>query len=103
MSAESNAVISQAMTRQMLTPGGATDWPSKIQKNEDGLGLFLEGRGESLIFSHSGRDEGFDARLMAYAHNGQGLVVMINSNDDSGAVDRITKAIAEEYRWPPSQ
>ena len=28
---------------------------------------------------------------------------MINSNDDSGAVDRIAKAIAREYHWPPSQ
>jgi hypothetical protein len=86
----------------MLTPGG-TDWPSGVQKNEDGLGVFLEGRGPGLIFSHNGRDEGFDALMMASAHTGQGVVIMINSNDDSGAVGRIAKAIAREYHWPPSQ
>jgi len=102
LAAKSNPVISQAMTRQMLTPGG-TDWPSRIQKTEDGLGVFLEGRGPGLIFSHNGRDEGFDALMMAYAYTGQGVVIMINSNDDSGAVDRIAKAIAREYHWPPSQ
>src|SRR5262249_53973446 len=58
----SNPVISRAMTRQMLTR----------QKENDGLGVFLEGEGRQLRFTHGGRDEGFDTTLMAYAGTGQG-------------------------------
>ena len=53
-----------------------------------------------LRFSHGGRDEGFDALVTAYAEAGQGAVVLINANDNSGAVQRLVGAIAQEYHWP---
>jgi len=87
----SQAVLSPAMTREMLT----------IQKDDDGLGVFLQRRGAELTFFHSGRDEGFDALMMACTSTGQGAVIMINDNDDSGTADKIVEAIAREYRWPP--
>ncbi len=86
----SNSGISQSMTRQMLTS----------QKDNDGLGVFLSGDGRGLRFSHGGRDEGFDATMTAFAETGQGAVIMINANDDSGSVSRIVEAIAREYHWP---
>lgn len=86
----SNPVISQEMTRQMLTP----------QKENDGLGVFLDGSGPTLVFSHNGRDEGFDAMLMASAETGQGAVIMINANDNSRMIPRILEFIAKEYHWP---
>jgi CubicO group peptidase (beta-lactamase class C family) len=87
---KSNPVISQSMTRQMLT----------IQKADDGLGVFLIGSGRALRFEHSGRDKGFDALLQATAETGQGAVIMINANDNFGTVPLIMKAIAKEYGWP---
>ena len=66
-----------------------TDWAS-----------FLEGSGSTLRFGHGGRDEGFDARLIAYAETGQGAAIMINANDNSRMVSRILEAIAREYHWP---
>ena len=51
---KSNPVISQALTRQMLTN----------QKDMDGLGVFLQGEGKTLRFLHNGRDEGFDAVMV---------------------------------------
>ena len=86
----SNSVISPEMTRQMLTR----------QKENDGLGVFLDGNGRTLVFSHDGRDEGFDAILTAYAETGQGAAIMINANDDSRMVRRILAFIAKEYHWP---
>lgn len=86
----SNPVISQAMTRQMLTE----------QKNKDGLGVMLAGNGPTLHFSHDGRNEGFDGLLTAYAHTGQGAVILINGNEDSGMVARIMQEIAKQYQWP---
>jgi CubicO group peptidase (beta-lactamase class C family) len=90
LAGESNPVISQSMTRQMLTDQGESD----------GLGVFLLGKGETLRFVHNGRDEGFDAVMMAYAKGGQGAVILINVNDDSGVVARVLEAIAHEYHWP---
>lgn len=89
---KSNSVISAFMTRQMLT----------VQKGNSGLGLGVNGSGKTLRFSHGGRDEGFDAFLMAYAEIGIGVVIMINANNNSGAVNRIVKAVRKEYRWPKS-
>lgn len=83
-------VISPSLTRQMLTP----------QPPGSGLGWGLAGAGPTLRFSHGGRDEGFDAVVIAYAETGQGAAIMINLNDDTGAVDEIVRAIVAEYRWP---
>jgi len=70
------------------------------QGEMDGLGVFLLGKGETLRFVHNGRDEGFDAIMTGYALRGQGAVILINVNDDSGAIARILEAIAHEYQWP---
>ena len=90
LKAESNPVISQSTTRQMVTDQGEMD----------GLGVFLLGKGETLRFVHNGRDEGFDAIMTGYALRGQGAVILINVNDDSGPIARILEAIAHEYQWP---
>lgn len=83
------AVLSQSMTRQMLTD----------QKDHDGLGVFLEGEGHAMRFGHNGRDEGFDALMTAGVETGQGVVIMINANDNSRMMGRIVDAIANEYHW----
>ena len=84
-----NAVLSQEMTRQMLTD----------QKDHDGLGVFLEGKGTTMRFGHNGRDEGFDALMTAGIETGQGVVIMINANDNSPFMSRIMDAVAREYKW----
>jgi len=85
----SNSVISQATAREMLTK----------QKENAGLGLFLQGEGKTLAFMHNGRDEGFDADMAAFANTGKGAVVMINENDDSGVTKEIIEAVGKEYHW----
>lgn len=90
LAGKENPVISASLTRQMLT----------VQKGNAGLGLNLNGSEKILRFSHGGRNEGFDALLVAYAESGPGVVIMINANDNSGAVDRMVKAVRKEYHWP---
>lgn len=87
----SNKVLSQAMTREQLTD---------VKKSDYGLGLALSGSGAARTFAHNGRDEGFDALLVAFAETGQGLVVMINANDNSGMMNRIAGFVGRTYRWP---
>ena len=86
---KSGSVLSQSMTRQMLTE----------QKNRDGLGVFLKGDSTTLRFGHDGRDEGFDALLTASLDKGQGVVIMINANDNSQMMGRIVDFIADYYHW----
>lgn len=86
----SNPVIPAALTEQMLTP----------QKENVGLGLFLDGSGSAQRFSHGGRDEGFDTLLTAFSRTGQGAVIMINANDNSRMMARLTAAIGRAYHWP---
>jgi len=87
---KSSKVISPAMARQMLTE----------VKDGDGLGVFLQGTGHGLTFNHGGRDEGFDALLLATAETGQGVAIMINANDDSRMVGRIAEFVGRKYGWP---
>jgi CubicO group peptidase (beta-lactamase class C family) len=87
-----NPVISQSMTRQMLTN----------VMNDDGLGVFLDSSTGSLLFFHGGRDDGFDAYMGGYAETGQGVAIMINANDNSGMMRRVYEAVAREYGWPGS-
>lgn len=82
-------VLSQSMTRQMLTD----------QKNNDGLGVFLMGEGNTMRFGHNGRDEGFDALMIAGIETGQGVVIMINANDNSQMLGRIVDEVARTYNW----
>lgn len=89
LTGKSNRVLSQEMTRQMLTPqvGG---W---------GLGIGLAGEGASARFSHGGANEGYRCVLIAYKNTGQGAVVMTNSDRGSSLADEVLRSIAREYGW----
>jgi CubicO group peptidase (beta-lactamase class C family) len=65
-----------------------------------GLGLFLEGNGAKLEFSHGGRDEGFDSFLVGTATSGQAVVVMINANDNGGSLQKIADEVKRLWQWP---
>jgi CubicO group peptidase (beta-lactamase class C family) len=91
LAGKSNKVLSQVMTREQLTD---------VKKSDYGLGLALSGTGTARRFAHNGRDAGFDALLVAFAETSQGLVVMINANDNSGMMNRIVDFVARTYHWP---
>lgn len=83
--------ISSQTTKEMLT--------SQNIANEVGIGFFLSGKGDSLIFEHDGGNYGFKAILVGYLHLGKGAIVMINA-DTSEIIDEVMRAIAIEYNWP---
>lgn len=74
-------------------------WMTTPVMNKDGLGLFMSGRNNE-IFGHDGRNLGFDSDLRASATDG--VVVMVNGNDDGGGVNRICKEAWAGLRppWP---
>ncbi|MEO8201556.1 MAG: serine hydrolase domain-containing protein [Gemmatimonadota bacterium] len=85
-----HGVLSQAMARQYI---------SEV-KGGYGLGVGISGSGRALTFSHGGRDEGFDALVIATAETGQGIAVMINANENSGMTNRIFNYVARAFNWP---
>jgi CubicO group peptidase (beta-lactamase class C family) len=86
----SNPVISQSLTRQMLT----------VEHMNYGLGIGLRGNGRTLRFGHDGANAGFNAVMSAYAYAGKGAVVMINKNEHTDVMSQIFGCIAEQYHWP---
>jgi CubicO group peptidase (beta-lactamase class C family) len=87
---KSNRVLSKTTVGQMLSK----------QIENAGLGLFLDGDGDSANFSHGGANEGFRCTLHAYSELGKGVVIMTNSDSGGQLADEIVRAIAKEYAWP---
>jgi hypothetical protein len=67
-----------------------------------GLGVAVAGEGDSLSFSHGGRDEGFVADMFMWPNRGRGFVVMMNGVQ-GGLMAELERAFAEEYGFgaPP--
>ena len=85
----SNQVLSRASVLEMLHE----------QKKPYGLGFGLEDVDGSARFGHGGADEGFQA-LFSSTMDGQGFVVMTNSDNGLRLAQEIALSIAAAYRWP---
>jgi CubicO group peptidase (beta-lactamase class C family) len=92
-SGKSNRALSRRAAEQMVTP----------QMGDAGLGIFVNGSGQSLRFSHGGANEGFRAMMVVYAETGRGAVVMVNSDNGADLYNAILRSIAREYEWPDFQ
>ena len=83
-------VLSKETTRKMLT----------VVKGGYGLGISVQGQGESLLISHGGNNAGFSCFLVGFTKTGQGAVVMTNSDAGNPVIQEILQRLAQEYGWP---
>jgi hypothetical protein len=86
---KANHVLSQAMTREMLTP----------QIDHVGLAFFLGEGNNPEEFGHDGDDDGFQADLIMFADSGKGVAVMANSDNGHALAQFLVQSVAKEYRW----
>ena len=86
---KANNVLTESMTRQMLTP----------QLEDAGLGFFLNMGGNPNAFGHNGADEGFQAILVMISDTGQGAAIMANSDNGVEVGNYLVSGIAREYGW----
>src|SRR5664280_2135547 len=86
---KANNVLSESMTRQMLT----------AQLDDAGLGFFLNMGGNPNAFGHDGADEGFQAILIMISDTGQGAAIMANSDNGLEIGNYLVNSIAREYGW----
>lgn len=90
---EWNHVLSQEMTKQMLTPG----------MGDYGLGLAIGGAASNPYFGHGGVNEGFESTMTAYEKDGEGAVVMTNAQGGLRLTEEVMRSIAAAYHWPDFQ
>jgi CubicO group peptidase (beta-lactamase class C family) len=91
-SGTSTRVLSQNMTRQMLAPG----------MNSWGLGLSIGGSAPHQYFTHTGANEGYRCALVAF-EEGDGAVLMTNSDNGNMLIDEVIGTLAHEYGWTDLQ
>ena len=90
-------------TKSVLTPAMARQMISRQQQQQPpfgngywGLGVAVAGEGDSVNFSHGGRDEGFVANFVMWPKLGRGLFIL--SNGISGAfMQEVQRAFADMY------
>jgi CubicO group peptidase (beta-lactamase class C family) len=86
---KSNKVLSQEMTMLRLTP--------YIDSNA-ALGVFIEKKGGEKYFGHGGSDQGFTSTYKGSIANGNGVVVMVNS-DNGNILGEVVNSVATVYGW----
>jgi CubicO group peptidase (beta-lactamase class C family) len=91
-----SAVLSQETAAIMLQPQHA----GSSEGYQPTIGFFVRGEGDSRYFYHSGWNEGFVAHAQFFPGSGQGVVLMLNSNEGNDLMFDIGRAIRREFDWP---
>ncbi len=68
-------------------------------KNEWGLCPSLQGENDSLIFKHSGTNEGFKNYLTTFVHRGNVVIIMTNADNGGKLIDEILISVSGYYDW----
>lgn len=87
---EDGAILKQATAREML----------KERMGGYGLGVAVEGAGDSLQFSHGGANEGYRAFFVLHPATGDGVAVMTDSDAGAALYMEVVRAVAHVYGWP---
>jgi CubicO group peptidase (beta-lactamase class C family) len=86
---KSNKVLSEEMTRLRLTP---------FIDSSAAFGVFIDKKGNEKYFGHNGADEGFLSLYTGSFENGNGVAIMVNS--DNGAIlNEVLNSVATVYGW----
>ncbi|WP_373523522.1 serine hydrolase domain-containing protein [Aquiflexum sp.] len=89
LAGKDNGILSKETIELMLT----------AVSNNWGLGPALKWEADSLIFQHGGKNEGFTTELMAFAHKGDGVIIMTNADNGRPLINEILQSISTYYGW----
>jgi CubicO group peptidase (beta-lactamase class C family) len=96
-------ILSQAITKKMLTP--QVDVSDGSYKEQMAIGPFLIQRSDNkdpkgIFFEFTGVNAGFLAYGMASVEGGNGVIIMLNSGDNQNGIGKeIRRAVAKVYNW----
>jgi len=88
---KSSKVLTPEMTKLRLTP----------VLEDAGLGTFVNSRvtGSYKYFNHNGGNEGFSCTSIGCRDNGEGVVIMTNSDNGSPLCEEIANSVATVNKW----
>ncbi|MGH2648894.1 MAG: serine hydrolase, partial [Ginsengibacter sp.] len=86
---KSNKMLNTEMTKLRLTP---------YIDSSAALGVFILEKGGMKYFSHGGANEGFRSQYYCSFDGGNGVVIMVNS-DDGSIINEIINSVATIYKW----
>jgi CubicO group peptidase (beta-lactamase class C family) len=89
LTGKSAKVLDAAHTRLRLTP---------YVDSSAALGVFINQVGDRKYFQHGGANEGFRCQYYGSVEGGEGVVVMVNS-DNGGILSEVVAAVATVYAW----
>jgi CubicO group peptidase (beta-lactamase class C family) len=96
---KANHILSEKMTREMLTP-------QAIAGDESfGLGFGVGDADNPTRFGHGGSNEGFESQLFMEADTGRGMAIMGNSDAFFLLMPYVMESIAKSSGWklPPAK
>jgi CubicO group peptidase (beta-lactamase class C family) len=96
-SGEPGKVLTPAMAKEMLT--GRAAYPRSVVPTQVGLGVFVNGKGDSATFFHAGSHAGYRCYMVGTVRTGKGVVVMTNAETGFDLIGEIVTAVAKEYGW----
>lgn len=91
-----STLLSRETAQAMLRP----QHPGSGEGYQPALGFFLRGEGQARTFYHSGGNEGFVSHAQFLPISGQGVVLMLNSNEGNDLMFDIGHAVRREFCWP---
>jgi CubicO group peptidase (beta-lactamase class C family) len=68
-------------------------------KNGWGLGLSLQNEKDYLTFGHGGKNEGFTNDMIAFAYQGDAVIIMTNADNGGNLITEIKNAVSNYYNW----
>jgi len=86
---KSNKILSQEMTKLRLTP---------YIDSSAAFGVFIDEHGGEKYFGHNGADDGFLSAYTGTFESGNGVVVMVNS-DNGVLLSEVMNSVATVYGW----
>jgi CubicO group peptidase (beta-lactamase class C family) len=89
LAGKDNGIVSRETIEMMLSE----------ELNGWGLGPALKWQGDSLIFQHGGKNEGFTTQMMAFAYQGDGVVIMTNADKGRPLINEILQSLSGYYGW----
>jgi CubicO group peptidase (beta-lactamase class C family) len=84
-----------------LKPETAREMLNRQNGGPYGLGATVTGEGGALVLMKRGQNVGYQGYLILYPANGQGMVVMTNSDNGSILAEALIRRAAKLYGWPP--
>ena len=95
LTGENKSIIGPELANEMISP--------QVKNNPNspgvGLGVFIAESNSTTYFFHGGTNIGFQCFFISNT-NGQGAVVMTNSDSGRDLYNEIIPAIAKVYNWP---